>query len=421
MVAPLIFTMFFDYHTTNITYILLGITALCFVMVVFLYVMPLWRLAKSAATDYPAEETEPDRGETGGDEFELPQSFAIDNDADDLPRASVVVYTHTNTENLALLLPQLLAQRYAPGYEVIIVNDGESADTEDLVKLHSAKHRNLRLTFAPDDIRNISRKKLALMLGIKAAHNPVVVLTTSDADIRDTRWLATMMQPFAEGASVVLGYSQPTHIINKGFKRTLTFDHVADAAAWLSSALSGNPYRGTEYNLAYTRDLFFANKGFSRSLNLRHGDDDIFVSEIADGSNTSVVLDKRSRVGVRSTDPSAWHKTLRQSHRYTEGRVPHGRRFRFAMGILVAAVGIGTGAAAGVAGLPNLVPAIVAGVLVLGLLTVITLAWRKLIGAMTGRKMLWTIPALAFTYPLRRGLLSVQNLRHRRQRHFVWK
>ena len=69
---------------------------------------------------------------------------------------------------------------------------------------------------------------------------------------------------------------------------------MVDGVHWIGDALAGHPWRGNEYNLVYRRDLFFRNKGFSRHLNLRQGDDDIFVKEIATAANTAVELSAES-------------------------------------------------------------------------------------------------------------------------------
>ncbi|MDE6289050.1 MAG: glycosyltransferase, partial [Muribaculaceae bacterium] len=198
--------------------------------------------------------------------------------------ASIIVYSVDEQDSLARLLPQLLAQDYDGEFEVIVVNEGDSAGVRDVVETLQTTHRNLYLTHTPDGARNLSRKKLALTLGIKAARYPVAVLTGATAILPGNRWLRAMMSHFSDSnhTGVVLGYAcaDPYEDTALG-ARTRSFDFVADSVMWLSDALKGRPWRGTEYNLAYRRELFFSSKGFSSNLNLRYGDDDIFVSRIA--------------------------------------------------------------------------------------------------------------------------------------------
>ena len=111
-------------------------------------------------------------------------------------------------DRLTRLLPRLLEQRYEPGFEVIVVNEGGSVATSDVVSMLASQHRNLYLTYTPDGARSLSRKKLALMLGIKAAQNRVVVHTMATATITSPLWLASIMRHFSDpSVEVVLGKS----------------------------------------------------------------------------------------------------------------------------------------------------------------------------------------------------------------------
>lgn len=60
---------------------------------------------------------------------------------------------------------------------------------------------------------------------------------------------------------------------------------------YLGFALGGHPYMGIGRNLAYRKQLFYDQKGFSAHLNLRRGDDDLFVNQVAHGENTRVETD----------------------------------------------------------------------------------------------------------------------------------
>lgn len=226
---------------------------------------------------------------------------SMEFDDSSLVPAAVIVFAHDDFESLEAHLPQVLSQDYPAGYEVIVVNDGDSAEVRDVVEHFMLSHRNLYFTSAPDGARNLSRKKLALTLGIKAAKSMVVVHTTSAARIPSDRWLRTIMRHFdPQGAvDVVLGYaSAPAYDDRTLGARARSFDSAVDAMGWVAPAVAGHPWRGTEHNLAYRRELFFRNKGFSQHLNLRDGDDDIFVSEIAKGYNTIVELSPESIVDV---------------------------------------------------------------------------------------------------------------------------
>ncbi len=101
----------------------------------------------------------------------------------DLPPLSVIVHAFDNPESLAVLLGSVFSQDYPAPVEVIVVNDGSSEDVTDVVNRLAVEHRNLYQTFVPDEAHNLSRKKLGVSLGIKAARNECVVLTCAESRI----------------------------------------------------------------------------------------------------------------------------------------------------------------------------------------------------------------------------------------------
>lgn len=342
-------------------------------------------------------------------------------DEDYLP-ASVVVYSQADSENLAELLPALLGQNYPAPFEVIVVNEGESADVRDTVAALRASHHNLYLTFTPDGAHNLSRKKLAITLGVKAARYGVVVLTTSAAMIESPFWLQRMMRQFAEGSpvEVVLGfaYIDPAEDRNHGFRRR-AFDYVADSVRWLATGIAGKPFRGTEYNIAYRKEAFMRNKGFARTLNLHYGDDDIFVSEIAGRHNTVVELSDESIVRLRhGNHPRIFNERVLRRF-FTEGHIRRRPRFLSSLTGWLQIAAIATGGAAGVVDYPNLQPAIVAAVIIIAMFVLDIFMWRSAMKALKSRTLMLTIPWLSVTYPLRKAGRHLRSkLGH--QKKYTW-
>lgn len=338
-----------------------------------------------------------------------------------LSPASVVVYSQGDGDNLAELLKALLSQDYPAAYEVIVVNEGESADVRDVVEMQRANHSNIYLTFTPEGVVNLSRKKLALTLGVKAARHPVVVMTTSAVVIDSDKWLRRMMEPFNnDKIEVALGYAyaDPTEDNHLG-KRHRAYDVAAESARWLGVALAGKPFRGTEYNLAYRKSTFIRNKGFAHSLNLKYGDDDIFVSSVANATNTAVVLSEDSMVRVRhGNHPRIFmENTVRRI--FTERFIR--RRPRLLPGLTgwlhLAAVALAIAAA--VYAWPNLTIAAAAVIVVLALAATDMVIWRKLMSALKCRRLLLTLPWLTATHPLRR--LSARLRSHfGHQKRYTW-
>lgn len=307
------------------------------------------------------------------------------------PGASVVVVAGDDAEALDRLLNQLFSQDYSGQMEVIVVNDGKNDDVKDVVtRIKHLEHRpNLYITFTPPGLRNVSHRKLALTLGIKAAHHPVILALTEQSCLDGEQWLARMMAPFGhEGVEVVIGTAMPDLRADRGMgKRYRSFILGADATEWLSAALRGKPYRADRCNMAFTRDAFFTSGGFNGALNLRDGDDDIFISRIARRDNTAVVCARQAAVTYGS--PSARYQFLKgRPARFYSCRNLGRSTARIAAASSVAAWVMTLTAAAAIAlgaYLADWITLGVAAALALGCWLTLTLTWRSTLRALRCR------------------------------------
>ncbi|MCC8118608.1 MAG: glycosyltransferase [Bacteroidales bacterium] len=394
--------MYFDFIMPLAAYILFGIALICLIYILFACCRPLYRLRRFKAQ---CDQQEP--------------LASLEN----LPMASVVIFARNESEALLKNLPAILQQNYSPGFEVIIVNEGASEETSMAVGMLKRQYGGkIYLTFTPDGARNLSRKKLGLTLGVKAAKGDVVVVSDANAKVNSENWLADLMRPFANPATeVVIGCGTPEFPQNRFMGRLkMSQDVMADNAAWLLSAIGNKPYRGCGYNLAYRRELFFNNKGFSRSLNLRDGDDDIFVNEITNGTNTEVVLTDASMV-KRETYP--FKKSVREqrlSHLFTGKSLPKKWRRIFATVEWCLWILIGCSiAGALVATLLNAVGWIAATVLIIVALWLTGYAWQKTLRAMQMPAAPIATPFVALFRPMRQMKLKLRSkLSH--QVHYTW-
>lgn len=335
---------------------------------------------------------------------------------------SVIVYSQDDAVNLEPLLLSLLSQEYSGPYEIIVVNEGESPDVRDLVAMLRASHSNLYLTSTPDGVRNLSRKKLGITLGVKAARYGTVALTTTAVTIPSKHWLSALTRSFTPGGpiGVVLGFAaiDPGEDQARG-KRRRAFDFTAESCRWLAPALAGKPFRGVEYNLAYRKDLFLKNSGFARSLNLHYGDDDIFISEIARGDNTVVELAPESLVTLRGGNSPRIFRERMVRRSFTESFISRRPFFLASLTGWLQLGALGCSIAAGALAWPNLAGAAAALVLMLAVWTMDILVWRAAMRALGARTLCLSIPWLSMTYPLRKVAYLVRS-RLGKQRKYTW-
>ena len=208
------------------------------------------------------------------------------------PPISVIVCARNESINLEAYLPLLLQQDY-PEYEVIVVNDRSTDDTEEILKLLSYKYPHLKTTFIPDRARFIDSKKMAVTLGIKSASNDVLLFTDADCYPRSKDWLTLMARNFTDTTQMVLGYG--AYQYKKGFLNFLIrFDTLTIGMQYLNLALGRRAYMGVGRNMGYRQRFFEQTSGFTKHLNLQSGDDDLFVNENSRKGNTRIEIDPQS-------------------------------------------------------------------------------------------------------------------------------
>jgi glycosyltransferase involved in cell wall biosynthesis len=180
------------------------------------------------------------------------------------PPVSVIIYVKNRFYDLQDFLPALLEQDY-PQFEVIIVNDGTTEENKNILVRLQEQYPNLYYTHIPEETRNVSRKKLGLALGIKAAKYDCLLFTEADSHTRSKDWVKLMARHFGKEKSVVLGMSAKES--EKGFfQRFMAFDYFCSNLHIFSMTLLNHPYAGSSRNLICSKTYFNEQKGFIRQL-----------------------------------------------------------------------------------------------------------------------------------------------------------
>ncbi len=246
---------------------------------------------------------------------------ALENPTNALPKVSVVVCAHNEQENLENYLHTLLSQDY-PEYEVIVVDDESEDNSLFVLEQYARQYPNFYHTFVPRGARVISSKKLALTIGIKAAHYDYILLTDADCRPEGRYWIRAMMTGYTNTSTeMVLGFS-PYFENSTWLSRWISYDTLFSGLQYMGMARAGHAYMGVGRNLSYRRDTFFNNNGFQGLLNVRAGDDDLFVNKVINnyyqhhrfGTNVAVVCNRDALTW--SAPKRNWHAWLHQKRRH---------------------------------------------------------------------------------------------------------
>lgn len=247
------------------------------------------------------------------------------------PKVSVIIASENEVDNLKENLPLILEQDY-PDFEVIVINDGSTDESDTLLKSLSGRYPNLYQTFLPlSTDRRFARHKLALTVGIKAAKGEVLLFTEPYCFPDSDQWIKRMASKFSDKTDVVLGYSYYEKI-NKFANRIARFDNLLFSMHYLSKAIKERPYVGVYRNVAFKKELFFANKGFASFLNVENGED-IFINQIVDRTNTEVVLEQDSFVRTKINSYAMW-RLIKKNYSVARSMFKKGARGTFKLEVI---------------------------------------------------------------------------------------
>lgn len=386
--------MYISFDIAPIILILLG-ASLLFTLIYILWEYRKYRSLKNAIAD----------------SAKINSTFN-DNPADESIGVSVVVYANNDTVRLAHNLPLLLEQNY-PLFEVIVVNDGATESTKDLLAELELKHQNLYYTFTPDDACNLSRKKLSLMLGIKAAKYEIIITTNSNCTPQSRDWISSMAKHFPQGADVVIGYSRLAHGCDKKTGNVLrSFLSLRNGITYLTQAIRHKPYRGTSDNLAYRKSLFFANKGFSHSMHLHYGDDDLFVNEIATKENTHVEISLESIITTQYDRPEKMFQLDRIRHEFTSRLIKTTAFLKTHIQSTIYYLNLLTIVSSIILGYTNIVVLSTSAIIFITTITLQILLYRKIASILQSRRLALLIPFLTIIQPIANCYYRLKSRRH---------
>ena len=233
---------------------------------------------------------------------------------EELEPISIVLCARDAYEYLVELIPVLLQQDY-PDFEIVVVNDCSDDETEEYLKDLERKEPRVKPVQLKQHLNFFNGKKFPLSMGIKSAQNDLIVLTDCNCMPTTDQWLRSMANRYNNRTEIVIGYS-PYVYKKSSLNRIIRFDALQNALLYLSAALRHHAYMGIGKNLSYRKELFYKNKGFISHYTTSVGDDDLFISQVANKKNTEVLIDAEN--AILTTPPSNFKTWVRQkSSRYS--------------------------------------------------------------------------------------------------------
>ena len=238
------------------------------------------------------------------------------------PRISILITAHDNALELDNHLPTLLSQDYPGIFEVIVVAEKGDGSTEDVLKRY-LNNRKLYYTFIPDSSRYMSRKKLMITLGVKAARYEWILLTEASSTPLSDTWLKTFAKNMTDDTNLVLGYSNYAKEVPAYYR----FEQLRNACYCLNKAKGGIAYRTNSNNVAFKKEEFINKGGYRGNLQFLRGEYDFLVNKYAKREQAVVETDINSWVVDAKPSKKAWRQ-LHANYLCVRQQLRRNKRFR---------------------------------------------------------------------------------------------
>ncbi|WP_315387969.1 glycosyltransferase [Hoylesella shahii] len=214
---------------------------------------------------------------------------------------SIVIPILEDAPELAATVEMMLQQEYAAPFRVILVADKGNALVERL-SAENKDNKHMYCTFVPNSSRYMSRKKLTLTLGIKAADTDWVVILEPTCTPLSTKWLAALAPSLATDNRLVVGYTA----LEEDTRTSWRYQQLRSSFYILTRTLKGKTYRHAGGFVAMRKTDFMKRDGFSGNLNLLHGEYDYLVNKFGDEMATTVALHPETHTLTKAPTKKEW-------------------------------------------------------------------------------------------------------------------
>ncbi|WP_251620143.1 glycosyltransferase [Odoribacter lunatus] len=208
---------------------------------------------------------------------------------------SLIITANNKADYLKQNLEYFLNQKYEL-FEVIVVDECSEDDTQDVLAEMQTKYPKLRTTRIFPDTKFRSTKKLAINIGILAAHYDIVLFAEINSRPLSDLWIKNMMSYFTEDTAVVLGYAN----YSEG-ERNINFHRMYRFLRYLKMLLfvRNRIYvLGEGYNMAYRKGLYLSHKVFARNSQSYAGYDSEIVRILSKSGKVKVAKNKNTFIEI---------------------------------------------------------------------------------------------------------------------------
>jgi cellulose synthase/poly-beta-1,6-N-acetylglucosamine synthase-like glycosyltransferase len=229
------------------------------------------------------------------------------------PFVSVIVAARNEAENLPLLLHALAAQTYPHHlFEVIIVDDFSTDNTQDVIQTFSKPHI---VMVQPGGPAAQSSKKKAIEAGVQNAKGPLLLITDADC-MPPPRWIETLAAYHQEAGAVFIAAPVKFTYDHTLLQRFQALDFLVLQGITAASVAAQFHTMCNGANLAYTKKAFESVNGFEGINHIASGDDMLLMHKIWLQEKEQVQYVKSNDAIVSTAPMLTWRAFLQQRKRW---------------------------------------------------------------------------------------------------------
>ncbi|MCB9033940.1 MAG: glycosyltransferase [Chitinophagales bacterium] len=241
--------------------------------------------------------------------FKFNQKNQIKNN--DLP-ITIVVCCKNEAQNLKRLIPIIMQQDY-PNFELLLVDDGSTDSTVDVIIHYKKEYKNINYLFVDEKDKIGVGKKFALQQGVQKAQHDIIVVTDADCYPISKEWLQKMVQAKQDKA-IVLGISLPFCINGNTVEKLQDYETSITALQYISLANINCAYMGVGRNMLFEKQVFLDKNWTDKEMNMLSGDDDLFIQTQAKKNNVTTCTDTNAYTYFDAK--STWNAWFKQKQRH---------------------------------------------------------------------------------------------------------
>jgi cellulose synthase/poly-beta-1,6-N-acetylglucosamine synthase-like glycosyltransferase len=241
---------------------------------------------------------------------------------------SVVIAARNEEENIDACLSGVLNQTVGPGrFEVILVNDRSTDRTGAIAQSKAKRSYNLTVLTVSETPRGMSPKKYAVLQGIKAAKNEIIVFTDADCRV-PTTWLETIDRYFSTDTGFVQGITAYEYVpeMSAAFFGLQALDFCSHAVVSAAAIGAGVPINSNANNCAFRKKAFEDAAGYGSDGAVVSGDDDMLLQRIWKRTQWRIRYMPDLSGAVQTFPTPTFSRVLEQRKRWGSKTVHYGRR-----------------------------------------------------------------------------------------------